>query len=257
MRLSLRRRKKLFPFGLGPFEKIPIETGMGKKRRCVGNYKGLVRFIESHDAAPFIDPTELNPPKNLYIRLYVIRGIGLANKDSNGKSDPYLIVSLGDEKQSRRHNHLNNTLDPGFFESFEFSSAIPGPSNLIIKVFDWDGIFDDIIGQTTIDIEDRWLTPSWREMKLKPIERRTLLKTASNASQGTLELWLEILKPAVATKNPIWDIHPPPPIPYELRVIIWGVRDCAIKDSSGMDDLYVSCHCSYPGLKKQKNRYAF
>jgi len=30
------------------------------------------------------------------------------------------------------------------------------------------------VGSTTIDIEDRWFSKSWRKMAIKPLERRTL-----------------------------------------------------------------------------------
>ena len=40
---------------------------------------------------------------------------------------------------------------------FEFESTLPGPSKLTLKVFDHDAISttDDLIGLTTIDLEDR------------------------------------------------------------------------------------------------------
>jgi len=65
-------------------------------------------------------------------------------------------------------------LNPEFFESFEIPCTIPGDAKLEITVMDWDGIGDDTIGKTEIDIEDRWFTKEWRKITLKPLERRTL-----------------------------------------------------------------------------------
>ncbi len=58
-------------------------------------------------------------------------------------------------KISTRNNYIPNTLNPEFFESFEIQCTIPGVSKLIIQVWDYDGIGDDLIGYTEIDIENR------------------------------------------------------------------------------------------------------
>ena len=58
--------------------------------------------------------------------------------------------------------------------SFEIPVTIPGDSQLEIMVMDWDGIGDDFIGNTVIDIEDRWFCKEWRKLEKKPLENRTL-----------------------------------------------------------------------------------
>lgn len=142
-------------------------------------------------------------------------------KDSDGKSDPYLIIRVGKNKVSTRSRHLSHTLDPGFFESFEIPVTIPGDGQITIDVFDWDGVGDDLIGSTLIDIEDRWFSKAWRVLPLKPLEIRTLHSPTSRASQGQLSLWVELLTLTDAKSKPMWNIKPPDPIAFELRVIIW------------------------------------
>lgn len=45
---------------------------------------------------------------------------------------------------------------------FEFEASFPGCSPLMIDVYDHDDIFgDDLIGTTTIDLEDRYFTRQW------------------------------------------------------------------------------------------------
>jgi len=133
--------------------------------------------------------------------------------------------------------------------------TLPGEASLEITVMDYDGIADDTIGVTTIDLEDRWFTPGWRDIQLKPLERRTLhRKTSSHPEgQGKLECWVELMTPEQAKKEPMWDITPPPPLPYEIRVIAWGCRNVTIKDElTNQNDLYITCASSEKGLKEQE-----
>jgi hypothetical protein len=100
-----------------------------------------------------------------------------------------------------------------------------------------------LIGSTSIDIEDRWFCKEWRKLPLKPLERRTLHNPTSSAAQGKLDIWVELLTLAEAKKTPLLNIKPPPPIPHELRIIVWGTRDITISDLiTEQNDLYVTCH---------------
>lgn len=66
-------------------------------------------------------------------------------------------------------------------------------------------------------------------------------------------MWLDILSCLDSKRSPMINIKPPPPDPYELRVVIWGVRDMTIKDTfTNQNDLYVTCQPSVAGLKTQE-----
>jgi len=85
------------------------------------------------------------------------------------------------------------------------------------------------------------------------LERRTLRTKTSSHPQGKLEMWIEILTPEQAKKQPMEIIKPPPPTPFELRVIVWGTREITIKDTfTNQNDLFVTCAISIPGVKKQE-----
>ena len=73
-----------------------------------------------------------------------------------------------------------------------------------------------------------------------PVESRSLYSEMSNNPQGTLELWVDILSLEEAEATPPWDIAPPPPQLWELRVVCWKAKDMdTTVDDSGLVDTYV------------------
>jgi len=245
---------------MDPFQKFELHTGsmggsklLGAQFRKVGVMKGLIAITDKKDDPLGIDVKALLKPKSCYVRLYILRGHRLTPKDDDGTCDPYLKVQLGSRKFSTRNHHIKNTLEPEFYEVFEIPCTIPGESMLQISVWDWDGFNDDLVGSTEIDIEDRWFSQEWRKLPRKPVEFRTLKAPSSTFAQGKLELWVDILTTTQMKKVPAWNIKPPPPVPYEMRVIIWRCRDVTIKDDwTGMNDLFITGTLDLPGIKRQQ-----
>jgi Ca2+-dependent lipid-binding protein len=126
------------------------------------------------------DKSELNikdllQPKELFLRLYILRGHKLSPKDDDGLSDPYLIIKIGKTTINLRDRRIENTLNPEFYEAIEIPVTIPGDSRLEITCMDWDGIGDDFIGSTVIDIEDRWFCKEWRKLRMFIIIQASLM----------------------------------------------------------------------------------
>jgi len=238
-----------------PFDEVQLVTGKRAKdkNRQVGRFKGLVRLCDDENVPSSIETKDLLAPKDVFVRVYILRGKGLTPMDNGGASDPYLVVSLGNQRINLRHKHLDNTLSPEFYESFEFPTQIPGPSELKIEVWDWDGVGDDLIGYTTIDVEDRWFCKQWRMIKKKPVEWRTLHNPSSSMPQGKIELWVDIFHAVEAKNHPLINIAPPPKEEYELRVIVWQCADVTIKDAiTQQNDLYITGLLDGPGARRQR-----
>jgi hypothetical protein len=89
---------------------------------------------------------------------------------------------------------------------------------------------DDLIGRTTVDLEDRWFDNRWQEWgyenmitpgqdltdpskvrwKTKPIECRTLYAPGFTLGRGNLECWVDLMTPEEAITFPPDDVSLPP-----------------------------------------------
>ncbi|CAH8649333.1 unnamed protein product [Heterobilharzia americana] len=154
-----------------PFQNLPFYKGKQRdddtsESRITGFFKGNLVIYPVNDDEPL--PTEISqlrlyktlPVKSkfkLTVRLYVIRAIELHPSDQNGKSDPYLIVSLGKTVINDRDDYKPKTLNPVFGKYYEFIAHLPMDNLLGIQVMDHERVgADTLIGETHIDIENRF-----------------------------------------------------------------------------------------------------
>lgn len=92
----------------------------------------------------------------------MIDGFGLVSRDNGSDSDPYLKMKLGRKKVNERDNHFDDEPCPKFNKYYDFEATFPGSPILNVALFDYDMIFgDDLIGETKIDLEDRFFSPEW------------------------------------------------------------------------------------------------
>lgn len=150
---------------------FPLCRGKAKSREeeedtVVGEFKGTFRVYpmpEDEQACPLPETvfTYLPPsqPVQCVVRLYVIKALDLQPKDNSGTADPYLMVTLGKQTFDDEDNYKPYTINPVFGRLFEMTATIPIEKDLKIAVKDYDIIGrDDVIGETTIDLEQRILS---------------------------------------------------------------------------------------------------
>ncbi|XP_032526397.2 otoferlin-like [Danaus plexippus] len=139
--------------------------------RVVGVFKGAIkvykwplpRGIDDHTIMGF-DPSNgffqgvpNNDPIHVLVRVYIVKATDLHPMDLNGKADPYISLQLGSKKISDKENYVSKQLNPVFGKCFEIEATFPQDSNLTIQVLDWDLVgSDDLIGETKIDLENRF-----------------------------------------------------------------------------------------------------
>merc|ERR550519_395678 len=73
---------------------------------------------------------------------------------------------------------------------------------------------------------------------------------------GHIQFWLDMWTMNEARTNPIEDIALPPVEQWELRIVVWDAKKCAIKDElTNMNDLFITIQPNLPKtLKNPKTR---
>ncbi|KAM8924190.1 myoferlin isoform 2-T2 [Pelodytes ibericus] len=174
----------------------------------VGEFKGSFRIYPLPD-----DPNIPAPPRQFrelpdsgsqecIVRIYIIKGIDLQPKDSNGLCDPYVKITLSKKVIEDRDHYIPNTLNPCFGRMFELSCFLPEEKDLKISVYDYDALTrDEKVGETTIDLENRFLSRFGSHCGLP----QTYCMTGINQ-------WREQLKPTQILHNVARLKGKPPPV---------------------------------------------
>eukprot|EP01046_Picozoa_sp_COSAG06_P014824 COSAG06_NODE_930_length_11461_cov_12.077715_4_plen_884_part_00 len=196
------------------------------------------------DAKPDEDVTlKLLQPQEVVVRSYVISAESLMPKDDDGLADPYVVTTLGGMEQGNEKDK-RHSLEPYFGECHEFSTKLPGASQLKMTVYDDDLFGKDPMGETIVDLENLWFCDAWRRSGrhgFKPIEQRTLFLPSKRAAQGELRMWVDIIKREECSRHPKIDICKPPGIPFELRVVVWTAeRLPAMDQTTHQNDAFIT-----------------
>ncbi|KAL4897367.1 phosphatidylserine decarboxylase-domain-containing protein [Aspergillus ambiguus] len=140
-------------------------------------------------------------PKPLLLKVSVLRGRNLAAKDRGGTSDPYLIVTLGDARQSTPT--ILKSLNPEWNVTFEM--PVVGVPLLECICWDHDRFGKDYLGEFDIPLEDIFSEgeahqeAKWYTLKSK---RKPTKKKDSNIS-GEILMQFSLIDTANPSAAPI------------------------------------------------------
>ena len=170
-------------FTFTTFELYDLKCGhiafdkIGKRKdtiRKIGTLKSVIRVTTGnprYDDDFNLLSKQLRQVINCKIRVYIIKALNLQSNGWLDNPDPYVVLTLGDVMKSHRNDAEQDTNNPEFSCYTEFDTKLPGPSKLKISIMDKNTIFDYPLGETEIDLEDRWFHPSWIELgDTKPLE---------------------------------------------------------------------------------------
>ncbi|XP_068045267.1 dysferlin isoform X4 [Anomalospiza imberbis] len=215
----------------------------------VGEFKGSFRIYPLPD-----DPRVPMPPRQFQqlparglqeclVRVYIIRAFDLQPKDSNGKCDPYVKISVGKKSINDQENYLPCTLEPVFGKMFELSCTLPLEKDLKVTLYDYDLLSkDEKIGETVIDLENRFLTKygarcglpqtycvsgpnQWRD-QLRPSQLLHLFSLQHNYKAPTYKSDRIIFRDQEYVLSELEDGKPPNPHlgPVEERLALAALR---------------------------------
>ncbi|XP_027519801.1 fer-1-like protein 4 [Corapipo altera] len=126
----------------------------------VGKYKGSFYLYPSEEAGtePKVSQgVPRNRPIKVLVRVYIVKATNLSPADPNGKADPYVVVTVGQEQKDTKERYIPKQLNPVFGEVVELTVSFPMESELTVAIFDHDLVgSDDLIGETKIDLENRF-----------------------------------------------------------------------------------------------------
>ncbi|XP_077384701.1 fer-1-like protein 4 isoform X2 [Festucalex cinctus] len=181
--------------------------------RLMGKYKGsfLVYPIDSDEDEDDDDDDDVkcqlsrgmpqNSPLKVLLRVYVVKATNLAPADPNGKSDPYLVVRVGQQSRDTRQRYIPKQLNPVFGEVFELTVSFPAETELLVRVMDHDLVgTDDLIGETRVDLENRFYS-----------RHRATCGLALYYDADGYNAWRDAKKPSVILSELCEKIGIPPP----------------------------------------------
>uniref|UniRef100_A0A8D0FCE0 C2 domain-containing protein n=1 Tax=Strix occidentalis caurina TaxID=311401 RepID=A0A8D0FCE0_STROC len=126
----------------------------------VGKYKGSFYVYPTEEAGtePKVSQgVPRNRPIKVLVRVYIVKATNLSPADPNGKADPYVVVTVGQEQKDTKERYIPKQLNPVFGEVVELTVSFPMESELTVAIFDHDLVgSDDLIGETKIDLENRF-----------------------------------------------------------------------------------------------------
>ncbi|XP_052647728.1 fer-1-like protein 4 isoform X6 [Harpia harpyja] len=126
----------------------------------VGKYKGSFYVYPTEEAGTEPKVSQgipRNRPIKVLVRVYIIKATNLSPADPNGKADPYVVVTVGQEQKDTKERYIPKQLNPVFGEVVELTVSFPMESELTVAIFDHDLLgSDDLIGETKIDLENRF-----------------------------------------------------------------------------------------------------
>ncbi|KAL8770651.1 MAG: hypothetical protein Q9209_003719 [Squamulea sp. 1 TL-2023] len=141
--------------------------------------------------------------KGLLLKTTVLRARNLAAADKNGTSDPFLVVTLGDAKESTPT--ISKSLNPEWNVSFDL--PVVGTQSLLLEAVCWDRdrMGKDYLGEFDVAVEDIFENgqvaqePRWYTLKSK---RNGEKKKKGTTVSGEVQMQFTMVDPLNPSATP-------------------------------------------------------
>eukprot|EP00927_Polykrikos_kofoidii_P027847 TRINITY_DN24386_c0_g1_i2.p1 TRINITY_DN24386_c0_g1~~TRINITY_DN24386_c0_g1_i2.p1 ORF type:complete len:1500 (-),score=279.92 TRINITY_DN24386_c0_g1_i2:156-4655(-) len=220
------------------------ETDQEKLRRTFGFDNELNKYAFNVTELKHRFKGKDRVPSRVRVRIYFVKAICIFGKNS-GFCDPFLTFCLGKNlRVSMKNNVKHGTNQPIFYRVEERDIDMPTESRLQISMCDMANVpgglrQDPLIGETVLDLEDRWHSTNWREaneLRRIPFEHRQLFNPAVPGQNfGNLEMWVEMLDSVHASDRKAAPLTEPKPMVIEVRIVIWTTKNVKRVDGDKVD----------------------
>ena len=131
-----------------------------KDTETPGNILMQLEIVTRAEAAKhkFRFSDELSSKEKKTVRVYLYQARNLAAADSNGSSDPYATIQIGENK--KKGGRREATLNPSYYEVISFDNImlprhLSYAPQVIVNLYDWDMWSSaDMLGNFRIDLSD-------------------------------------------------------------------------------------------------------
>eukprot|EP01053_Blabericola_migrator_P009021 Blabericola_migrator_1__9020@NODE_47_length_16538_cov_123_101147_g43_i0_p1_GENE_NODE_47_length_16538_cov_123_101147_g43_i0NODE_47_length_16538_cov_123_101147_g43_i0_p1_ORF_typecomplete_len706_score122_28Ferlin_C/PF16165_5/2e02Ferlin_C/PF16165_5/1_5e12C2/PF00168_30/0_007C2/PF00168_30/3e05_NODE_47_length_16538_cov_123_101147_g43_i033835500 len=181
----------------------------------------------------------------LVARVYVLSIRGLVADRSTTASSFYMCLmneSTTIQLPGGIYHYIKDTSSakektqaPVYNKCYNLATDLPRNSVLSMSLMQTGAMQDEVVGSTHVDLEDRWWNPEYRKMVSDgtvPIEQRHLRRPGEPLSRGILRVWVDLLTKAEAQSRPVASLSNAEAEPFQLRVVVWGLRGLPMGDSS-------------------------
>ena len=129
-----------------------------------------VLAIAAEDEKNLILEGDSGPPVDGTLTVTLVKCSGLLAADKNGKSDPYVTLTLGGA-QPKATKAKSKTVDPVFNQSFSYDIKAGDTSSLLaLEVWDKDrGAKDDLLGEASVQLVSVF-AGKWSSATVGPLE---------------------------------------------------------------------------------------
>ncbi|CAM0880649.1 unnamed protein product [Alopecurus aequalis] len=204
----------------------------------------MEKFISTPSENNWFDITERPPVA--YVKLEILEGLDMKPADINGLSDPYVKGRLGPFKFQTQIQ--KKTLSPKWFEEFKIPITSWGsPNELVMEVCDKDHIYDDSLGQCTVDIDelrgghrhDKWI--SLKNVKKGSIHLAITVEDIPEEKDATMGLEESLAKAdaKLPISTSVYSESEAAKLPEENRVIMDEVEHVNIDGQEQTGRVYV------------------
>mmetsp|Transcript_40620 Transcript_40620/g.91210 ORF Transcript_40620/g.91210 Transcript_40620/m.91210 type:complete len:1406 (+) Transcript_40620:175-4392(+) len=254
-----------------PWEKTPVFVGTDfQDQKYLGELKFLCRVVEKdrHKAggpqieeearqweAQIADIVEkFKASKQLVVRAYILSADGLLPVSGSSDVSTYIWCKLTTDETDHEHSIRDqssvrkHTLHPEFNKTQVFQKVqLPEHNLLQVSVMEVvpagfvSAGGENVIGSTTIDLEDRWFQQKYKQMVESgtvPIESRGIRSPDSAFIKGHVRLWVDVMSAMDIDRLKVHPLPDADPLPFQLRVVIWKVTSIIVKEGV-VPDLYV------------------